>query len=238
MPKLKISELDQTEKGTGADMSLYFNGTYVRVSRDGVEKAEWSKYSGMHPSKGHVFARPSETFYVPVGHPKAYVEWIYPTGWFNTPKSAVFCQRVPRRQYSKGLSSSGNFRVTTAESLAKEYGFLKTDDPKLSELMGFLVLDAKVHMSVEFINSIFDGFPIYPGLEECYLLLKSKKVFSRALSPDFSLVPHPQTKDFLVFYDDMPVAEMLTKNKIKVVVPDFKTECLEYFHKEGITVVS
>lgn len=239
MPRIQIKELDSTEKGPGADMNLYFLGTMVKVSPDGEHDPVWMKYHGPHKAEGgHQFEQADRKFIsVPFKHPSAYIEWQMPTGWFNYKKSALFCERIPKRQYLKGLSKNANFRMLTAEQICQEMGLFVTTDMELSAALKFVVHVSNVMFNIASIDEIFSK-PIYPSFEDAYILLKSKKVFSRALTPELSLVPHPSTKDFVVLCHNIPVAELLTKNKLKMFLPEFKPECLAYFQKEGVSVVS
>lgn len=238
MPRILIRDLDSTEKGVGADMLLYFSGNFIKVSVDGEKPPIWAKYGGCNSSKGHTFTGAKETFYVVPKDPKAYIEWFCPSGWYNTKKSSVYCERIPKRQYYKGISNGHSIKFSSAESLAKEFGFFNTKDPETLEIMKELTVFSKVPTTVGEMESMFgDSSQHYPSLEESYVLLRAKKMFARALSSTLAIVPHPQTKDFIVFCNDVPVAELVTKNKVKVVVPEFKHECLDYFTKEGVSVV-
>lgn len=238
MPRILIKDLDSTEKGMGSDMNLYFNGTIVKVSKDG-KTSEWVKFNGF-TNEGHYFVNSKgDTYHINSGeHPNAYIEWMFPTGWFNTKKSAIYFERIPKRQYLKGIQNNGNFRMTTAESIAKECGLLKASKdstPEMQEILSCISEEAKVHFNVELLKSALEGYPTY---EDAYILMKSRKVFSRALSADLSLLPHPKTKDFVVMCHDFPVAELLTKNKVQMLVSEFKPECLSYFQHQGVSVVS
>ena len=239
MPRILIKELDSTEKGPGSDMNLYFHGCIVKVSTDGVKDPVWMKYHGPHTSEGgHAFEQvDKKVIYVPLMHPKAYIEWFFPTGWFNTKKSSLFCERIPKRQYLKGLHTQANFRVASAEKLCHDLGFMSSKDESLGKALQQVLHEGKTVFNLGLVDSTFNK-PVYPPFEDAYILLKSKKVFSRALTPDLSVVPHPSTKDFVVLCHDVPVAELLTKNKLKVFLPEFKPECLAYFQKEGVSVIS
>lgn len=238
MPKVKIADLDYTEKGPGSDMMLYFNHCIVRLAVNSTATPQWAKYNGYGP-KGHMFTVAGAQVIVAASAPGAYIEWTYPRGWYNTQKSAVFCQRIPRRQYQKAFSA-GNFRVTSAEDIAKDVGMFNTKDEKILSMIGCVHLEGKIghQLSVDFVSKTFNPFVGFPSLEEAYVQMKSRKVFSRALSSILSLFPHPKTNDFIVFCNDMPVGELLTKNKFKLIVPEFKPECYDYFQKENVTVVS
>ena len=78
---------------------------------------------------------------------------------------------------------------------------------------------------------------VYFSLSEAFVALKKKKAFARALSPNFVLAPHPQTKDFLIFYNKIPVAELVSKTNIKILVKEFRNDCCEFFNIEGIKIV-
>jgi hypothetical protein len=233
MPRVSIKDLDSTEKGVGADMMLYFNSTFIRVSKDGG-KPEWAQYQGS-TGAGHLFRlEENSPFPVPYGDPKTFVEWVFPTGWFNTAKSAVFCERVPKRQYLKGIHTGANFSISTAESIANECGMLTPLTPEDVETLE--AVKVKLNINTKFIKELFEK-SVYPSVEEAYVAIKSKKAFSRALNPELALMPHPASKDLVIFCDDIPIAEMVTKNKVQMMLPSFKPECSAFFTEKGISVV-
>lgn len=95
MPRISIADLDKTEKGPGSDMGLYFNSTYVRI-KNGSKPSQWAKYLG-YKQNGHNFqVEGGEVQVFPI-HSDVLIEWGFPTGWYNTNHSAVFAERVPKR---------------------------------------------------------------------------------------------------------------------------------------------
>jgi hypothetical protein len=172
--------------------------------------------------------------FVKSSNEKATVEWHFPTGWYNTKKSAIFCMRMPKRQYLKGISANHNMEFLPAESMVKDY--VVTTNANIQALLQVLGKVASITNPAT-MKATFDN-PTYFGFEESYIVMKEKKAFARALSPDFALLPHPSSKDFTIFCHDLAVAEVVTKNKIKMLLPHFKSECFDFFQKEGISVVS
>lgn len=241
MPRVTIKELDSTEKGLGSDMNLYFNHSFCLLSLDGLKK-EWVKYLGAK-GDGHWFSNLEGSFCIPHMHPKAFIEWVYPTGWFNYKTTAVYCERIPKRQYTKGLSHH-NFSMSSAESVAQEAGLLSVTIPKPEDKVGMETLTLtkylmmrKASLSLEDIVNTFEN-PKYESYGDSYDMMRGKKCFSRALSKDFSLVPSTVNKNFLIFCHDIPVGELVHKNKLKVTFPPLKPECLSFFSKQGVTVIS
>lgn len=215
-------------------MKLYFNHNYVKVAADGKSKSVWALYQGFD-GVNHIFKMSDgKPMSIAQQHPSATVEWKIPTGWFNTKKSSVFSERMPKRQYYKGISAGHNVQFTTAECMAKEC--VKVKDEKALGLLSSLSSSKSFILNPTTVGEIFEGGGYY-GFEAAYMEMKAKKVFARALSEDFAMLPHPTSKDFLIFCHDVPVAEVVTKSKIKTLIPNFKPECSQFFQKEGIAVV-
>jgi hypothetical protein len=231
MPRVYIKDLDATTKGPGSDMGLYFNGTFLKVSKDGKEEAVWAMYGN---SGGfHSFTlEDKKKMTIPHLDPNAYIEWEFPTGWFNTKKSSVFCSRLPKRQNHKGINHGVNYRMLEAAQLAKKMGILVGEQ---KDVLSAVVTEGIISESFTETISIFKT--PYPSLPEAYVSLRTKKAFSRALSNEIILMPHPQSKDFLVFVDTTPVGELVTKNKVKLVLEEFRPECAPFFQSIGVTVV-
>lgn len=241
MPKVLIHELDSTEKGTGSDMCLYFNTCYLKVAVGGINP-QWASYHGCNNGDHHfkVGKGSGENLLVPHGDKKTYVEWYYPTGWFNVKKTAIFCERLPKRQWHRGIKPGSNWSCTSAESIAKDAHLLTPADPtdkSAQEVLDSIKSEGKLAAyNSGFFTEIFES-PVFTTVEEAYIAVKSKKAFCRALSKSWALIPHPHTKDLLIFLHDFPVAEMMTKTKVHALEAPFKPECQAFFLEKGITVV-
>ncbi len=78
-------------------------------------------------------------------------------------------------------------------------------------------------------NAVFET-PYYPVWGLALAQLRAKKAFARALTPELMMMPHPASReDFLLFFNDMPVGEVVSKSKLRVLVPQLQEELEAYF---------
>jgi hypothetical protein len=232
MPRISIKDLDATEKGIGSDMNLYFNHTFLRLVQPNKEP-RWVRYHGFN-GDGHDFQFSDGHHEIVPTRSSVVLDWWYPTGWFNMKKSAAYFERLPKRQYQKGLSFGQNIQMRSAEAIAKELGMLHKNS--LDTEMEYIMMEGKYTISLDLLESIFQN-PVYPSLEESYVAIKSKKAFCRALNKDLLLIPSPTNSDCLVLCHQVPIAQMVTKSKVQVMLQEFKPECSAYFQKQGVSVV-
>ena len=239
MPRIKIKDLDSTEKGFGSDMHTYFKNTWVKVSIDGKVRPVWAKYIGTElKNEEHAFKIDKKIISIHVESPEyqdAFVEWGYPTGWFNSKKSAIYVQRVPKRQQYKGLYDGYNIQILPCEYIACERGLFETSTEEMNGLVYAIKQEGTIPWSAEFLEWTLDTKQ-YVTFDQAMTILKAKKVFSKALSNGIAVCLHPAAKGALVFCQNVPVGET-QGTKIKLFSPDFEPEISTFFKKEHILVL-
>lgn len=216
------------------DLRLYFGGTLVRV-HEGNKAPRWLSFQEAK-SGGLYFNSDSQPGQLLVMKrcPEVLLEQCFPIGFFNTKDSVVFGYRIPVRESRKGINR-GNYNLQTIESILNQNGLFKVDSMVLKAQLQALS-QKRVAFSTELFELLFEKSKYYT-ISEAYVAIKGKKAFSRALSPNFALVPHPHNKDFLVLRHEYPVAELVSKNKIKILMEEFRQECLNFFPNQGATVI-
>lgn len=216
---------------------MYFKNCLVRlISPEG--KGQWVWCDGQVPKKGYQFRTANEVssaFYVnKVEFKKWKIETRFPVGFFNTKQSVVFGDRVGKRQNSKGLYFQQNYFLTTMEHLVSEAGLTRGASEHVN--LG-LVYSGKIKICPELANFVFEQQK-YVSLQEAFAQLRGKRVFARALSKDFAIVPHHELKsDYLIFLGHNPVAELLSRTKVRVVVPEFLQELANFFIPQGAEIL-
>ena len=213
-----------------ADFNLYFGGCYVRVHEEG-KAPRWLcfdgiKGNGMYFDGGNVCIGRSA---------KVLLEERFPVGFYNTKDSVLYGHRMPIRQVTKGLARS-NYSLRPVEKLVKDLGVMKDASSKLSLAFTSMDSKARVTWSSAMFNGVFEN-PRYFSLSEAYVAMKKKAAFARALSPEFALVPHPHIKDFMILRHELPVAELVSKNKVRILMEEFRQECMDFFPDRGAMVV-
>lgn len=231
MPLLKFSEFSQD------DMTKYFHNTLVRVV-DPTGGAKWFVYEGL-ASQGHQF-RASEKkktglFYIPPQDLKNFkVDVCFPVGYFNTKRSAVWCQREGIRGPSKGLSAGNNYEVTSVETLLSRALKNLSDE----QCVGLSISAKESKLTPELAQFMFEDRVYFPILESVIDIRKGK-MFARALSENIAIAPHHACKDLLVLFQDYPVAEFFSKTrKIKMLMPEYEEEIVSFFTPQGIAILS
>lgn len=215
------------------DLKLYFGGTQVRVHE--VDKPpRWLEFQDAK-SGGLFFTEGQGKPVVIARRPEVLLEQVFPVGFFNSKESVLFGYRIPVRQVTKGIHRN-NYCLEGIETILKERGLFAVESATFKVVLQSLSNKRAVPYSSELFNSLFEK-PKYFKVSEAYVAIKGKKAFARALSPNFALVPHPHNKDFLVFRHEHPVAELVSKNKIKILMEEFRQECLGFFPQQGATVI-
>lgn len=221
------------------DFSTYFAGTIMRlIGLDG--KGQWLKFIqyekplGYHFCSEHKVSRHSKccVYFDNTTFAKMSIDITYPTGYRNTKKSVVYGERLGLRQSYKGLYSNHNYCLTPIESIISELGMLNT--ATAPQLVGIKEYSKYSQLTPHLANFIFEE-QRFLCLHDAWAALRTRKVFSRALSPNFALVPAPTHRDFLIFLRQMPVAELLSGSKIRVFVKEFQDEIKEFFSPHGTT---
>jgi hypothetical protein len=213
------------------DLSLYFASTQVRVHENN-KPPRWLQF--LAAKNGGLYFSDGKDDVVMKREAGVVLEQRFPVGFFNTKDSVLYGYRVPARNVTKGINGH-NYKLLRIESILKDNGFFAVDSQPLKEILQYLTLK-KVLYTPDLFGSIFEN-PKYFKISEAYVAIKGRKAFSRALSPNFALVPHPHNKDFLIFRHERPVAELVSKNKIKILIEEFRQECLEFFPTQGATIV-
>jgi hypothetical protein len=163
------------------------------------------------------------------------VDVTFPFGYFNTQKSVVFCERIGARQNLKGLQSKSNYSITPIESHFALLGSIEAGVSRGLALSASATIGSR-GLTPKIANQLFEQ-PYYPGLIAAAIQIRSRKVFARALSTHFALVPHHEHKDFTVFFHDIPAAEYYSKaHKMKILVPNFRSELSQLCAIEGVTI--
>lgn len=213
------------------DLRLYFSGTQVRV-HEGDKPPRWLEFQDA--KSGGLFFTDGKEQVVMKRSPEVLLEQTFPVGFFNTKDSVLYGYRIPFRQVTKGIGKN-NYHLATMESLVKETGLFSVDNATLKNLLQTLG-SKRVYYNSELFNMIFEKSK-YFTISESYVAIKGRKAFARALSPNFAMVPHPHNKDFLIFRHEHPVAELVSKTKIKILTEAFRRECSEFFTNQGATVL-
>lgn len=211
-----------------ADFDLYFKKSYVHVIPPNG-KPEWMLYEGWHP-EGYVFSRGTRKRLVV--NAKAFEQYqfdvYFPTGFFNSKDSVVFVERRGLRQNMKGLHGTNTICLTAIETIVQD---LMSENTTLA-----VVLRVSPKLSVQFCNEVLES-PEYPELDKAKRQIRSGRVFARALSNSLALVPHHQTGDYMIFMRWHPVAELLSRNRIRILVPDFRPELVDFFAPRGLEFI-
>jgi hypothetical protein len=213
------------------DLNLYFSSTQVRVHEEN-KPPRWLQF--LTAKNGGVYFSDGKDDVVIKRSPDLVLEQRFPVGFFNTKDSVLYGYRIPARNVTKGINSH-NYRLLTIENILKDNGFFSVDSEALKAIL-LRLTQKRVIYTPDLFESIFEN-PKYFKISEAYVAIKGRKAFSRALSPNFALVPHPHNKDFLIFRHERPVAELVSKNKIKILMEEFRQECLEFFPTQGATIV-
>lgn len=217
------------------DCNTYFLGTMVRlIDPDG--KGIWVWFDGYHSGKkGYQFNEGGKrdapkVFYIDKTQIKKYsIEVLWPIGFYNTDDSVIHFQRRGTRMAYKGLCPSYSVQVSSIEKIL--HGALSPWPATIDALMKLRLKEVKDFNPA--IMKYVDEAKYLP-LKEAGITLRKKGAFARALSKDFSLVPHHIHKDFLLFFHDTPVAEVLSKDyKIKMLVKEFTPETREFLEPQG-----
>jgi hypothetical protein len=206
------------------DFMMYFRNNLIRlVGPDG--KAEWVRYDGADgPRQQFRRAREDSSIFLldKTTFKKYKVDVRFPFGFFNTKTSVVLCERIGQRQNNKGLMDGVNFSASPMETIV--YKAVKGEEMDMKIAYGIQWAVKQFSLTPSLANFMFEESRYVP-LTEAMIQIRSRKAFARALSPSLALVPHHQCKDFMVFYHDLPVAELLSKDKkVKVLVKDFHDE--------------
>lgn len=220
------------------DFDLYFRQCLVYLI-DPEGKGSWVWYEGFEPRSGMYRFQTGKSvttiFQVDKTQIKKYkIESRFPVGFFNTKESVVYCTRKGMRQNYKGLYLDHNFFIEGMEGLLMPYMKGFTD----KQTMGVYALNKAAKLSPDLANAAFEN-PKYSPLVDALVGIRSRKVFSRALTPDFAITPHHVNKDYLLFFHTVPVAEIVSKaNKVKVLVEDFRQELVDLLEPQGATVLT
>jgi hypothetical protein len=213
------------------DLNLYFSSTQVRVHEE-EKPPRWLQF--LTAKNGGVYFTDGKDDVVIKRSPSLILEQRFPVGFFNTKDSVLYGYRIPSRNVTKGINSH-NYKLLGIEHILKDNGVFSVDTASLDAALQHLT-KKRVIYAPDLFDSIFES-PKYFKISEAYVAIKGRKAFSRALSPNFALVPHPHNKDFLIFRHERPVAELVSKNKIKILMEEFRQECLEFFPTQGATVI-
>lgn len=208
------------------DLSLYFENTIVRVHENGKPPRWMSFVEG--GKEGITFSECGKK--ISFKKDDILLEQIFPVGLFNTKTTVLFGERTGARQVTKGICKN-NYSLLSMEKILSNSGMFKSTNASLTLALHTVSSQARSFYSSEIFNLIFEK-PRYFSLEEAFAAIRTRTVFSRALSSEFALVPHPYSKDFLIFRNDIPVAELVSKKKIKIIVEEFRQECFDFFVNE------
>jgi hypothetical protein len=202
-------------------------------------KPEWVWCDGWD-GKNFIFRRgdkKTSTFTIDKTQIKKYsVDVKFPFGYFNTKKSTIFCQRSGARQNSKGLANGASIQYHTMESIIIHSGIMSGVQSR-AVLRGIELSSNESRLNPELVNASLEE-PKYFSLSDALVQIRSRKVFSRALSPHFAVVPHHANKEYLMFFHESPVAEIVSKtNKIKVLAESLRPEITSLFEPQGATIL-
>ncbi len=223
-----------------SDFDLYFKGSIVCLIHPD-EKKEWVHYHG-YGSGGYFFRREgasgplTEKEAINRTQIKKYrIDVRFPVGFYNTKQSVVYGERIGARQNTKGLHAGHNYSLAPIELFLFDAGVFK-ETTSLSKVMrGVQLSMSEGELTVRLANEAFEN-PKYFTLPEACLEIRSRRAFARAISPLFAITPHHTNKDCLVFYHDIPVAEVVSKTyKVKVLVEDLRPELMHCLQQQGAT---
>ena len=232
MPKLKLSTL------TNSDMEKYYYGGVVRVLGCGGAPV-WMGYRHMKgdgslslwPSKGKELIIPQEEW-----KKKLMFHSIFPVGFFNYKDTSVFCSRIPVRNVAQGITGQ-NFNIELAQGLCLDSGFTTAMPEKYRTHFQQMVAKKK-HLTptADVCNELFEPAKYSSDVIKAMDEVRRGAIFSRALSKDFALMPHPTQTGCTVYHGKFLIGESTTPNKVRSVHPAFKQELMDFFIPRGIPV--
>lgn len=223
----------------GHDFDTYFRHTIVRMI-SGAGKAAWLYYLGqLSPNQYHFNGlnnnkRNGPVLVVPKEEFKNWkTEIVFPFGYFNTQGSVMFCQRIGQRQNSKGLCNQ-NYSTKPIIRIMRDWGFFK--DLPIEAVIKFEKAETEMALTPLLANLMFEDSR-YFKVPDAHGQIRSGKALARALSPQFALVPHNQTRDSFIFLREWPVGVLLENNKIKVLIKEFRQELVDFFAPKHYKVI-
>lgn len=227
--KIKIKEISHS------DMSLYFEGTYARVLREGKPPV-WASYSGSSGESGFLFSDGEHSYTV---SGSTIVESTFPVGFFNREdtKSVMYGERISLRQNNKGLHFGKNYQLFCMETLAADWGILKCESTKLAQGIQYWLKEVQATKGINgtVLTQMFENSK-YPSPQDAFNQVKNQIYYTRALSQDFALMPHSQNDNLLVFHHKLPVGELESKWKLKTIIPQYKHELKKFFEPKEVSV--
>lgn len=234
-----------------SDFELYFKGSFFKLIPP-ESNGEWVYYEGQEnipgswvfrrklgnpprrpsPAKPETFPKDFFLLLSKTQWKKSFVDVVFPVGFFNTRTSVVWCDRTGSRQNFKGLKLGHSWSMESMERIVKN----TFSGPENEAARSLLSSHCTVSLTPDFLSSTVEA-PKYPSLQDALIQVRSRKTFSRALSPHFAVTPHHANKDYLLFFFDTPVAEIYSReNKVKTLVEAFRQEITSLLEPQGAKV--